>query len=247
MSRLNNLKFLKGYWRLNSIASDDSGHGNAGTWSGTESYITLPNGKSIASLSGSDKITVSHDSALNFGSGSMSCSIWMKTTDTDGVLVAKSNGTAAGDTGWLWYFTSSNLVLNVKDGTDRFYVSQAVARDGEWHHLVMVLNERLNLTLYVDGEFNKNTGTGTLADVDSTDNALNLVIGADSDGDNVLTGDIGEVRLYNVALTGDDLAIIAGVGLLRIFTIKGTYDSTYGTGLNLTDVVKFNISDLKAV
>ena len=51
----------------------------------------------------------------------------------------------------------------------------------------------------------------------------------------------------NVALTGDDLAIIAGVGLLRIFTIKGTYDSTYGTGLNLTDVVKFNISDLKAV
>ena len=51
----------------------------------------------------------------------------------------------------------------------------------------------------------------------------------------------------HVALTGDDLAIIAGVGLLRIFTIKGTYDSTYGVGLALRDVVKFNIIDLKAV
>lgn len=45
--------------------------------------------------------------------------------------------------------------------------------------------------------------------------------------------------ITNVVLMGDDLT--PG---WKIFTIKGTYDSSYGTGLLLRDAIKFYVRDL---
>jgi len=52
----------------------------------------------------------------------------------------------------------------------------------------------------------------------------------------------------NVVLSGLDLAITESASeVMRVFTIKGTYTSSYGVGLPLNDEVGFYITNLKAV
>lgn len=48
----------------------------------------------------------------------------------------------------------------------------------------------------------------------------------------------------NIVLSGDDLAITINTGFERIFTLKITYDSTYGNDLPLNQEATFNIENL---
>ena len=50
-----------------------------------------------------------------------------------------------------------------------------------------------------------------------------------------------------VVLSGDDLSLSEGVGVIRIVLLKGTYDSTLGTGLPIREQAKFSIEDFVAV
>ena len=51
----------------------------------------------------------------------------------------------------------------------------------------------------------------------------------------------------NIVLSGDDLALDAGVSDTRIVTVEWVYTSSYGTGLPGKDQAKFSIEDLVAV
>ena len=53
--------------------------------------------------------------------------------------------------------------------------------------------------------------------------------------------------IENIVLSGNDLQILSGetdVQAGRILTLSGTYDSTYGNGLYLTESIHFAISNL---
>jgi len=49
-----------------------------------------------------------------------------------------------------------------------------------------------------------------------------------------------------ITLTGDDLALTAGRDQDRILLVEGTYDSAYGTGLNIKDSARFTVKNLVA-
>ena len=51
----------------------------------------------------------------------------------------------------------------------------------------------------------------------------------------------------DIVLSGDDLALDAGVSDTRIVTVEYTYSSSYGTGLPEKDQATFSIRDLVAV
>ena len=52
----------------------------------------------------------------------------------------------------------------------------------------------------------------------------------------------------NIVLTGDDLAVDSTLdSVKRYLSIRGTYDSTYGTDLNITDEYEFEIDDLRGI
>jgi len=50
--------------------------------------------------------------------------------------------------------------------------------------------------------------------------------------------------VHNFVLTGDDLTYDVGSGDgIRVFTVEGTYDSDYGTGLPFREQVQFTVLD----
>lgn len=48
----------------------------------------------------------------------------------------------------------------------------------------------------------------------------------------------------NIVLSGDDLAITINTGHERVFTLKITYDSSYGNDLPLNQEARFNLENL---
>jgi hypothetical protein len=51
-----------------------------------------------------------------------------------------------------------------------------------------------------------------------------------------------------VVLSGDDLQILSDTDIgVRIVTVEGTYDSSYGTNLSIKDSCKFTVDNLLAV
>jgi len=51
----------------------------------------------------------------------------------------------------------------------------------------------------------------------------------------------------NLVLYGNDLTVTDTKKRRRIVTLNGTYNSTYGTGLPLTEEIRFSIRDMKKV
>lgn len=72
----------------------------------------------------------------------------------------------------------------------------------------------------------------------------------DTDG-NVINSRSGEViaadTSVTIVLTGDDLAITAGVTRLRRLTLEGTFTSDLGSGIPLKAEAEFEIGDLVGV
>ena len=51
----------------------------------------------------------------------------------------------------------------------------------------------------------------------------------------------------DIVMSGDDLSLSEGIGVIRVVTVEYTYSSSYGTGLPEKDQAKFSIKDLVAV
>jgi hypothetical protein len=70
----------------------------------------------------------------------------------------------------------------------------------EWHHAAMTFDEGV-VVLYLDGE----AAGGGETNSPLAGNNHSLKVGADSDGQNLFVGIIDEVRIYNRALTEDEI------------------------------------------
>ncbi len=70
----------------------------------------------------------------------------------------------------------------------------------EWHHAAMTFDKG-NVVLYLDGKADGEGKTNSPL----AGNALSLKIGADSNGQNLFVGIIDEVRVYNRALSADEI------------------------------------------
>ena len=106
----------------------------------------------------------------------------------------------------------------MKNGRVHFYLtslaisgvsSTQIVSDNEWHHVLLVRGNNA-LKLYIDGNFEASEGDtyfGTSDALDCTsENSLYLGGGRDLDGTQYLySGYLDEVRLFNVALTPEEV------------------------------------------
>jgi hypothetical protein len=121
---------------------------------------------SVADAASLDKSTF--DTALEF---------WIKAEDTAPAAVILNRYDAlSGEK--IELTAAGKLVYTIGDGTDTYAVTSTTdIRDGKWHHVFAYADRDAEAYIYLDAVDNSASRAGTLANVDSMNNALTFLIG----------------------------------------------------------------------
>lgn len=252
---------LLGYWKMDegtgtSTTADASGNANALTMTAMESgdWVAGQIGAFSLDFDGSAEwLTVADPASgiLDFTDGrDFTITGWFNrdTENTLDTVVAKRNGDAAGDTGYMiWLGTNDFLNFEISDGTDQYLVtSSATYATTGWHQFVATWKDSLGMSLYVDGILVGSTVTST-ASIGSLANAVAFRIGAESSTgtENPFDGKIDDVRIYGSALPANEVSRLyqttvpgnpVDTGLVGHWTFDGNDVNWGDTGLEIKDV-----------
>lgn len=140
------------------------------------------------------------------------CCAWVKTTDTTEAIISWGTG----ETGAKWNLgteSSGRLQLDVGDGA---IVGSTVICNDTWHHIAVVLEDdgtpNVNeIQLYVDGmlEIPSSVDNRVIHTVIGGAESLNVMIGAWVPGGAYFQGLIDEVRIYDRALSEEEVRAVA--------------------------------------
>ncbi len=204
---------LVAYWKLDEIEGDityNSISDNHGILNGNPSW--QPDCGMVAGALHFDGIDdyVSTDFVLNPADGSFSVFAWIKSGAPGQVIVSQTDGDGTGET-WLGGDTfDGKLMTGLRPPDTRSptppMVSDFVITDGLWHHVGIVVTDRGVRSLYVDG-------MRVAADTQGVELPFSnggIYIGADKnlDAGTFFSGLIDDVRIYNQALTQEQIAVI---------------------------------------
>lgn len=206
-----------GYWKFDegygTTAHDSSPHGNDGTLTGT----TVPEwtnagkfGKALNLDGDDDEVYIPADSSfIDNCENEMTFTAWVKldelpSEEGDTECIAGFTG-ASIDRNWQLYGYSSNdkFYFRITNGTSSDSISVDIPTDGEWHYVGGRYKKGSDLSIMLDGKVYSKTPT-----IDLVMKSKNLEIGAFG-GNNYdwLDGSIDEVKIYNSALTEDEIKL----------------------------------------
>jgi N-acetylneuraminic acid mutarotase len=202
-------------WRLDGKEGDiayDSVGGHDGIlygepiWQPTEGQVC-----GALELDGIDDY-VETDFVLDPADGAFSVFAWIQGGAPGQVIISQIDGDGAGER-WLGTDAiSGNLMTGLvpkKIGwvTPRPLVSESVITDIQWHHVGFVWDGSYR-ALYVDGiEVTKDTAVQN--PLKSADGGLYIGVGKDYAAGTFFSGLIDDVRIYNQALTTEEIAALA--------------------------------------
>ncbi len=218
---------LTGYWKLDegqgTVAYDSSGHGNNGTWSGTQAgtsgyYSAGQNQTWAGAFDGSnDYIQIPYSSLYNFGSNSFSFSFWFyiagAVAGPNEILASQAVGNS-GCLGWGISTPANSLdywTVNGSSGGARY---PFLAPTSTWAFGTFVVNTTGNtVTVYIDGtrvgQGSPSAG-GNMGTVNPSCSGSNvpIYIGSRTSIDGFFGGLIGSVRIYSKALSPAEIQAI---------------------------------------
>ncbi|HEY4525613.1 MAG TPA: LamG domain-containing protein [Candidatus Paceibacterota bacterium] len=136
---------LAAYWKLDEtvgdISYDFSGSDNNGTWmNGPVSTSSCRFGSCMV-MNGSNSY-IQASSAIAFGTGSFSVSLWLKATGSDSYNAILDEGGPANSNmpGYQLFLSGGSLRYNMSDGSDHWQElvvgGSPDLRDDTWHHVV---------------------------------------------------------------------------------------------------------------
>jgi len=198
-------------------------------------------GNSALSFDGvDDYVKVANSPSLNFGTDQdFSIILWMKaepvTTEfTEAFLDKRSIGRVEPGYNVL---TPTNvdpdmIWVYIDDGTNRVILSADGVRDGGWHQIAVSADRDGDAVLYVDSVERDRESIVAVGNIDST---RDLTIGRATNGGRYLNGIIDEVRLYNRALSPEEIqqAYMGNPpsnGLVLHLDFDGTAEDKSGNG-----------------
>ena len=209
-------KSTLGYWKFDegssSTAYDSSGQGYNGTITGATWTNNGKFGKVLTFANTDDKVQMS--SPMITGTGDFTFSAWIKRAATGSVDSIISNYGLDPCTGGVEYYVYNDHVgIYIGSSVN----GSATISANTWYHVAATRNNG-SVTLYINGSVD---ATGTLAG--SIGNGCNLAIG---NGPNYTSekfeGQIDEVKVYNYALTADEIKLDMNRGKSVSLTAKGT-------------------------
>jgi hypothetical protein len=224
---------LVGYWTFDegahTTALDASGNNRHGSFRGDPQWVAGYEGGALeldgsgdyVNIDGYKGIVADRTDPDNPFQRPFTVACWVNTTTADGSLVCWGSSDGTGVGGQYQNFRINEGRLRAEHGNGRFR-GAAIVNDGEWHHVAMAVNEGANLEppatqLYVDGQMDTQG-----ADTVNAQNIWNLTEDADvgigvraSHGDRLYTGLFDDVRIYDKALTAEDIAQVMRIDLLE--------------------------------
>ncbi len=211
LSRADITTGLVGHWKfdeMSGLTAKDTSGSNNGTLNNGPTWEQGKRGGALGFNSGSSQYVSIPDHASNrFGTGDFTLSIWIKTTTSaNEVFIGKYNGDANNE----YYMNIDSGVIAFEISSSRVNSGAVLGNDDRWHHIVGLRN--LGTTyLFIDGrEIASGSNTG------NADSSGYLGIGRFGVGASFLfDGLIDDVRIYNGALTADDVAELYGRSTIR--------------------------------
>lgn len=166
-----------------------------------------------------DWIEVTDNDSFDFGTNNFSLGAWINGTDTTGF----------NNILYHHYSPGYSLLTNKTDGVPRFWLGNTVINgtinliDGNWHHVFVVRNNA-DVTIYVDG--NEDNSSSTFSGLNGTSSEP-ICIGRYC-GESInypLNGSISDVRIYNRALTADEITQLYNEGGKTTVTQKPSLET----------------------
>lgn len=210
---------LIAYWTLdetttgtvNAGAADFADTGSVGTHVGTHmgthnTYgVTGKIGKSVTFTDagvGTSCITI--PAHASFNTTTLTAMAWFKTTDNSIGNILSFYNAANSFEGWAMIMNTNAGKVGFWAGTANGFMTSNTGslNDGTWHHFAAVANGT-NLKLYVDGALDRNATIVAIPNYTGQG-----VIGADGDCDQIITGTLDEIAVWDGPLSGTDINTI---------------------------------------
>lgn len=216
---------LVGHWKLNEASGPtaaDSATGNDGTYTNsptpTAGYYNnaLEFSGNTGANATNDRLAIGDpaDGSLDFGTNSFSYGLWLYATGSVGTydMPWTKGGGCVGCRGYDMEFGSGSWTTYIGDG-DEVNTSTVSASPilNAWTHVMVVVDRPASKhNTYVNGALvTSDTISATFGSVDTTTVAT---IGASSSGAYPFLGMIDDVRVYNRALTADEVDLLYNGG-----------------------------------
>jgi hypothetical protein len=206
---------LVGYWKfdelIGSTSSDFSGYGHHGSWvngpsatsscrvgscigfNGTTNYVNVPNPSS---------------STLDFSTNTdFSVTFWVKANSFGNTpfIVDKRHSFGGTFAGYTVYLSATGApILRLGDGVSvNEWAGGGTNATGTWNFYAVSASRAGNATLYTNGT---SIGGGNISAIGNITTANSLYLGTkDATATNALDGLLDEVRIYDRALTSDEV------------------------------------------
>ena len=209
---------LVGWWKLDegmgTLALDWSGHGNHGILKGDPEWIADGYDSGALNLGSGNYVAIQNLHYNSTGYAEVSVCAWIRTVSSGNQIIASydrnqfwrleinGSGGGPGQVGWD-VMTSSGQVD---------YGSSTRVDDGLWHHICGVFDNG-RLTIYIDGLPEASASGGNTFGTNATRYGF-IGVGSEAgefDGNtgtnNFVQGDLDNVRIYDKALTREEIAL----------------------------------------
>jgi len=204
---------LAAYYPFNGNAADESGNGNNGTVNGatlTNDRFGNPGEAYFFNGSSNDFISIPSNSSLSL-TNELTLSAWvnLNNSESDQKIVGKA--TYAPSWGYVLGIQHSMVYpeMYLDDGT-RYTYQAGFIPDNEWTHLCVTWRTGGSFIGYVNGEEVFNITAASTANISTT--STGLIIGTvpwgPGSGVQSVNGSIDDIRIYNRALTGQEVQVL---------------------------------------
>jgi len=216
-----------GWWKLDGNANDSSTYAKHGTAEGSFEWVTGQIGTGAIEFVDEGGRVLVPDAAAHRPAHNITATAWVNYSEptsyaarivTKGVDADDHENFALqlGGNNFSWFVRDSNTTLFAVDA------SQTIGRD-EWVHFAGTCDGS-SVKCYVNGQLD---GSITVGSITLLQDSNSLSIGDAVDVERAFFGKVDDVRLYNVALSDENIAYIAtqGTGYVPLPTEVNVYDS----------------------
>lgn len=211
---------LKGWWKMEDDATDSSGVGNDGVLIGDASFVDGKFGKALSLDGDGDALDVANFTGIN-SSSQFTVSVWAnlvtlgQSSADDGALFSN-----VGNSALLWAnydattapipMSMSYNVGDISDNSNRVDGPADLLVDNVWHHVVGVMDGAIR-KIYVDGLMVAEVTNSAQQSI-TIDGEQVQVGGWDNHSNQWFNGMVDDVRVYDVALTDEEVSTIFNNG-----------------------------------
>ncbi|NTV30970.1 DUF2341 domain-containing protein [candidate division WWE3 bacterium] len=228
-----------GYWKFNeasgTTAYDASGNSSNGTLTNSPTRLTSGRYNSAISFDGiNDYVLIGDRNLLSFGDGSddrpFSITAWVYMGDTSDFVIASKGDNATSNLEWSFDTAPSSpgisgeleLALFDTSGANQIFAyttSNLSNYQNQWTHLAATYDGSNNgggIALYVNGKDQvlSTSSQGTYNGMEDTSSNMNIgaFVPTDATYKALSEGSIDDVRMYNYALTAEQVKLVMNEG-----------------------------------